>query len=289
MTEPLLAWTRPLTSAERDADIWSDFTGIDGLEFTTAPPLWNGWCPVLPGDVPQCPICTLPTRQGRRCAGCQKLCEIHGRPIDTLEFLAITNKREGPERLMWDWKENTALVDGVWRPRYSCLGMVADALSEYLHAHAHQLLAGDPIQTAVPSLGSRAPVIAAVSALAASDGKPSLDLTETGSKVGDWLQHKMSGQAQRLERTRHDWRVCEHTVADRPVVLVDDLFVTGASMSSYAQALRDAGATEIRAIAIGRHIAANYANYGDALRIVRRTREFGWSPERARRVRVRRG
>jgi len=70
----------------------------------------------------------------------------------------------------------------------------------------------------------------------------------------------MAGQEQRLERTADDWRVDQETVAGRSVVLIDDVFVSGASMFSYAQALRQAGAKEIRAIAIGRHISDNHVN-----------------------------
>lgn len=63
-------------------------------------------------------------------------------------------------------------------------------------------------------------------------------------------------------------------------MLFDDVFVTGASMFSYAIALKAAGATGVRGVAIGRHVAHNYRDYRDALRIVRRDTSYYWSAGR---------
>ena len=195
MSDPLKAWVQPLTRQEREAEVRRGLA--DGLvvSFTTRVSGWQHWCPVLPRDVPQCPICTLPTRGSALCAGCKKLTRLYGRPVDTLEFLAITNKREAPESLMWSWKDETTKVDGTWEGQHDWLGGVTAALGGYLQAHAERLLDGGAVQTAVPSLARRPPLIAALSKFAASDAQRSLDLTRTGSKVGDWLQHEWLGRS----------------------------------------------------------------------------------------------
>jgi len=63
------------------------------------------------------------------------------------------------------------------------------------------------------------------------------------------------------------------------VLLLDDVFVTGASLFSYAKALRLAGATEVRGVAIARHVSTRHCNYFDALRIIRRSAGWEWSPQ----------
>ena len=129
---------------------------------------------------------------------------------------------------------------------------------------------------------SRGPLIATALASAPRPAVFSIPIESTGHKNGAWQQHTMASQAERLARICSDWAVDGRAVAGRSVLLIDDVFVTGASMLSYAAALLRAGAVDVRAIAVSRHIRDTHSDYFDALRIVRRTGEWVWDPTRAR-------
>lgn len=277
---PLLAWTRPLSPAERLADWESDrrppVFRVNPTDDPDAHEL-TGWWPILPPDVPQCPVCKLPFRAAKVCQRCKKLLARYGEALESVEFLTIVNKRDPPETLIWAWKEETVKVNGVWQHDESLVMPLGSHLWAYLDAHAERLLAGDPIVTAIPS---RAPLINAAFHVAAEKGSSVVKLTRSGKKVGEWFQHGTT-TAQRLGRTTNDWEIRPEAVVGRPVVLFDDVFVSGASMFSFAIALKAAGATEVRGVAIGRHVAHNYRDYHDALRIVRRRSPFYWSANRA--------
>jgi hypothetical protein len=185
LTYPLLTWTRPLTASERNADIRSDLPSRALRRFRTGGPyvppkphdreghLPTGWYPVLPGTVPQCRICTLPNRNGL-CAGCSKLRRVLGTPLSTLEVLSVATKGDVIEQFIWDWKGYIADGGYGWGPlpRWnfgwdSCAETLAAALSAYSEAHAHRLMADEPLVTSIPSRG---PVIAACFALATERG-----------------------------------------------------------------------------------------------------------------------
>jgi hypothetical protein len=90
----------------------------------------------------------------------------------------------------------------------------------------------------------------------------------------------MADAQERLARTPEDWLIPRAGAPRGPVLLFDDMFVSGASMFSYAAALRQAGATEIRSVCIGRHVPDTHWDYWDAARILRGAGEFRWTPER---------
>lgn len=284
-SRPLHRWTRPLTAEERDQEVAADRWRLHLVDILNPPKeaeeagerCLSRWRPILTREVPTCRVCTLPYRD-RLCGGCKKLVARFGFVPDSLEFLAVVDKRTPPESLMWDWKEQTTLVDGRWTGPHDLLTEIAMCLAAYTESHADRLLEGDPVIAALPS---RAPLIAAAFAVAKQQERLSLRLSEVGAKSGDWFQHEMHGQAERLSRRMDDWDVHADAVAGRPVLLFDDVFVSGASMFSFAAALKRAGAREVRAVAVGRHIADNHNNYYDAARILRRTRAWYWSAGRA--------
>jgi hypothetical protein len=198
-------------------------------------------------------------------------------------MLALGTKRETPERFIWDWKEQIDAGGDGWGP--PALGwdgvavMMAAALSAYFEAHADRLFADRPIVTYVPSRG---PLIASLASLAHDRGWFAPEVQPSGRKTGAWYQHSTS-QDLRLARTADDWTLdARLSVAGRPVVLIDDVFVTGASLFSYATALSHAGASEVRAVALIRHLADSHWNYWDALRISRRSHPNRWTPDRVR-------
>jgi hypoxanthine-guanine phosphoribosyltransferase len=72
-------------------------------------------------------------------------------------------------------------------------------------------------------------------------------------------------------------------IRGRDVLLLDDVWVTGATACSYATALHEAGAAQVRCLSVVRHIDIKNPDYRDALRIVRRQMEWKWSVEGTRR------
>lgn len=68
-------------------------------------------------------------------------------------------------------------------------------------------------------------------------------------------QHRQvgAGRQQRLRSMNDSFRVVSaHQIADRPVLLVDDVLTTGATMSAAAAALKAAGASKIDAVIFAR-------------------------------------
>jgi hypothetical protein len=177
---------------------------------------------------------------------------------------------------MYRWKNETINRDGVWHHPADYLHHMVSRLSAYVEAQSDRLLADDPVLTYIPS---RAPLIAITFHLAADMNWYALTLVQSGAKQGDWAQHGRD-PAERLTLTAADWQVLTDRVAGRPVVLFDDVFLTGASMFSYATALKAAGATAVRGLAIGRDVSYTHRDYYDALRILKRTQDFQWSPSR---------
>jgi phosphoribosylpyrophosphate synthetase len=181
---------------------------------------------------------------------------------------------------MYSWKDGAILHDHpVFGASFeSRLDPVAAALSAYLETHQYRLLEQDPILTAVPS---RAPLIGRTMQRAGQAGWFARQIQSTGEKRGAWFQH-LGDQVERCSRTEHDWDVRSETVEGRHVLLLDDVFVTGTSVFSYAKALQKAGAATVRAVVVVRHVSRRSPHYSDAWRIARRTHDLAWSPARSR-------
>jgi hypoxanthine phosphoribosyltransferase len=96
-----------------------------------------------------------------------------------------------------------------------------------------------------------------------------------GTKRGDWREKR-----DHRPREVSDWNVVAPTVAGRRVLLFDDFLVTGESLFSYATALRQAGAQEVRAVVFQRIARASYREVG-RLRRKGLHKELTWRPDRA--------
>jgi hypothetical protein len=68
---------------------------------------------------------------------------------------------------------------------------------------------------------------------------------------------------------------CEPTVAGANVLLIDDMWTTGASAQSAAAALRAAGAATVAAVVIGRHVNRGWRDTDARLR--NHPPRFDWS------------
>lgn len=286
---PLLEWTRPLSAKEREVDIgWMVAEQDEGAWLQDlingsrggAPDLSvrenrlpSSWFPPLPSTVPQCRVCPLPQANGI-CQGCRRLIETLGKPLGSLDFLTLSEKQDQPESTIWAWK--TYAHDGSdTAPSDDWLTNMSAALSAYLDAKSYRLLRDDPLVLAIPS---RMPLIASVIDQARDRGWFAPELGRSGSKRGGWSQQASSSQVERLGRRSSSWVPSPDVAKGRAVVLIDDVFVTGASMWSYANALKEAGASDVRGVALVRHLhRSTQWNYYDALRISRRRAKLKWS------------
>jgi hypothetical protein len=293
---PLKAWAKRLTPAERQAErdyssARTDAEGsnswlralaeieLDGKRDPNNRDDWlpdRWWNPLLPTSIPRCEICTLPNRKGL-CKGCATLEDYFEWPFASVEFLCVADKREHPEHLIWSWKDCSTNWPGDVGNGW--LSGVGTALSAYLEAYRHRLIPEGAVVTSIPS---RAPAIATAMQSAADRGWYAVQPEVTGTKNGDWLQHKSASQDERLARTSSDWRVDDEIVRGRDVLLLDDVWVTGATVCSYATALHDAGAAKVRCLSVVRHLDSRNVDYADALGILRRQTEWRWSVEGTR-------
>jgi hypothetical protein len=103
--------------------------------------------------------------------------------------------------------------------------------------------------------------------------------TRTGAKAHPFEQHRTETAKDRLALRAEDWYLdCAIPLRNRPVLLLDDVFVSGATTFSYAHAHREAGAAEVRVVTLIRHLSTRSVDYGDALRITRRTVAWDCDP-----------
>lgn len=285
LTAPLAVWRRPLTAPERATErehelaaaaacaygpSWVyEYLGHAALEAErTANPhdrdLWlpTAWKPLLPQRIPRC-------RHTRLCAGCRRVRDIFGSVVESLSLLCFADNHLEPEASIWRLKNSGASSDGrEWSQRM----IIAAALSAFLEIEQQRLSSRETLVTAVPS---RAPIVANALELAGEQGWFTLPVEPAGAKRGDWCQHESSYE-QRLARRPTDWLVDTAVVRGRDVLLLDDVWVTGVSATSYSAALQRAGAKRVNVLCVAQHTGPRHQDYADALRIIRRQRPWVW-------------
>jgi predicted amidophosphoribosyltransferase len=289
---------RPLKPSERAARRAADFDArlptllADSLRFPVTDPTDRGQVlasaayhdlllPVLPPSVSRCSTCLIPTvRQTGRCRSCEQLRHALSAPLRSLEFLTMATASSNQHRVLAACKDEIrerGAAPAEWLRRY------AAALSAYSEAHRLRLLVDGELVTAVPS---GAPTVEAAFAVAAERGWFAPTITPSGAKAREWSSRE-GELTDRLALRADSWRVDVDVVRGRAVVLFDDVFVTGATVYSYADALRCAGAVEVRAVVLERVVDARVHgghDHLDALRDVRDVGPYDWSAERAAHV-----
>jgi hypothetical protein len=237
--------------------------------------------PVLPPSVSRCSTCLIPTvRATQRCRSCEQLRDVLGAPLRSLEFLTMAAVSSNQHRLLAAYKDEIRerrAAPTEWLERY------AAALSAYTEAHRLRLLVDGELATTVPS---GAPLVEAAFAVAAGRGWFAPTITASGAKGRAW-SNREGTLAERLALRADSWRVDAEVVRGRAVVLFDDVFVTGATVYSYAHALRAAGAVEVRAVVLERVVDAHVHGGHDHLDALGEVRELGpydWSAQRAAHV-----
>jgi predicted amidophosphoribosyltransferase len=82
----------------------------------------------------------------------------------------------------------------------------------------------------------------------------------------------LAGQTRSFDQGRYE---AVHRLSGQRVLLIDDMWTTGASAQSAAAELRAAGASYVAAVVIGRHLNREYAD--NRVRLARLQGGFGWT------------
>jgi pyrimidine operon attenuation protein/uracil phosphoribosyltransferase len=182
------------------------------------------------------------------CMSCRQVLKICSSPIDTLEFIVYGSTNDPFHRLIRAWKDRRCdrgpIRNGAYGGERGTA--IAAVLSAYLEAHAPRLLAEDPLVVAVPT---RHPVVVRAMRLAREHQWFSLDVRNVAAQVA--TKPARTEKWQRILAATMDFEFFL-PVAGRPVLLLDDVYVTGWTMHTFADELRHAGATSVRAIAVER-------------------------------------
>lgn len=161
----------------------------------------------------------------------------------------------GPQGVDRAW--SSASHDGVARALVSALKFrrllpVADVMAERIHWLVPAHLLGGAVVPVPPSQVRRrrrgfdpaAELAAALSARLEVEAVPCFARRGSGHQVG----------RRRAERIRHPPRIEAVAPVPRSVLLIDDVFTTGATLTSCAQALRAAGAVRVVAVTFTRRL-----------------------------------
>jgi orotate phosphoribosyltransferase len=127
--------------------------------------------------------------------------------------------------------------------------------------------------TVVTTVPTGAPLVSVAFDRAAPYGWFHFTPREIGFKRDAWNQHD-----KHLPRTPADWIVDSSVTSGRRVLLLDDFFVTGQSLFSYAAARRGAGAVAVTAVVLVRIVKIDYYT---VLARLRREHDLTWQPSRA--------
>jgi hypothetical protein len=200
--------------------------------------------------------------------------------MESLEFVSMTDDDRVIDSLL-RWKMN-----GLWTPDRSNGASLwqhnrddaltcAAALSAYHSAHQHKLLAQDATSTSVP--GSRA-LIEVTVRLARMLDWPVPTINRLAAEATPHSQRQARREA-RMNLGSEHWQIADAVA--QPVLVIDDVYATGASMWSFAKALRDQGAPRVRGVALVRWASGTvYREHLADLRAKHGISEWQWNPER---------
>jgi len=238
--------------------------------FELSEPYRNHLVPVLPPGVGVCAICwTAVDPAYRLCFRCYNAQSAYGpRLADAVAPIALAVKREQLAHELWHYKyDPDASVRGRLELRLAAVLWRFLGQHEACVAEACNVPRFD-IVTTVPGTRSRdgehplARITGAIVGQTRDRFEPLLALG-TPYDVEDRGVHP-----DRYRTTR--------TLAERPtVLLIDDTWTTGGRAQSAAIALRDAGATRVAVVVIGRHFDRAFGP-GEAYYKAAKPRRFTW-------------
>lgn len=168
--------------------------------------------------------------------------------------MAIAVKGEPLAALLWRYKAGPATQ------RAQCAAALADLLAGWLAAHRRCLHGADRTVVIVPARSS-GPALHRVVRAAGLAPVPLLSWQPPAPRPpeGPTARSRAALRARRLAGQ-------QETGGDRPVLLIDDTWTTGATASAAGAALKAAGATRVVALVLGRHVGPGYEGALDYLR-----------------------
>jgi hypothetical protein len=209
----------------------------------------GGLWPLLPWN--PCALCALTRRTpdpAPLCDGCRRLRRIYGTVLADLEPAALTARDWSLGAAVRTFKDAGARIHG---PHARALAAILSAFLEARLGPA-ALAPSDHAQRVIAPVPSAHPAIPAALARARHEDWWAPELRPV-ARVRDGVPGQR--RRPRAERLRIDgkWLVDAAAVASRDVLVLDDVCSTGATVHSFARALRDAGAREVRAIVLARN------------------------------------
>lgn len=222
-------------------------------------------------DVNGCPACFTPRRTPglSECTSCREVVGRNPLGLDSLDVVTLSTPREGLEPLAIRWK------DAYGGGSNSDLHKLAAPLSAYLETHSDALgLSSDVLITDVPSSSA---LIRSAMNLCRTIGWYDVEMETVGGARDPGRKQRHLEQDVRRRLTRDDWVVDEEAVGGRETVLIDDVMTSGASLHSYASALKLAGAWRIRGLVLIRNIGGTV--YQEVLQAEQRADATPWSRE----------
>lgn len=223
-------------------------------------------------DVNGCPACFAPRRTPgyAMCASCREVIDSNPLGLDSIDFVTLSTPREGLEPTVIRWK------DAYGGGSTSDLLRLAAPLSAYLERHSAALGLNSP-DVFVTSVPSSSALIPSLMDLCREVGWFNVGVEKVGHARDPTRKQRYLSFDVRRRLTRQDWVVDEAEVAGRQAVLVDDVMTSGASLHSYAAALKFAGAWRIRGVVLVRNIGGTV--YQEVLHAERREGASPWGAE----------
>jgi len=193
-----------------------------------------------PDEMTACRICTRPSsRRYSLCTSCRDVAVSLGRPLVPVHAIETVRASSSLYRALRQYKSATHVV----ARRQSVL--LSALLAGFARADTEGMPPGGADATVVvPSGPGGRPPPHPLAAVARAAGI---------GPVGPWLSLRTTSSARIGHRcASREAFVASPDVAGRRLLLLDDVYTTGAHLQSAAAALDDAGAVVVRAVVIGR-------------------------------------
>ena len=206
---------------------------------------------------PSCRFCGIPrqpqyVRDYPTCYRCSELANLYDGSLDDVYPVTYTTPQ---------WALGTGIRqlkdDFQARPDNFIARNIGAVLSAYLEAQLAGRRLGLPWDFAVvTTVPSSRPVVAAALQRAGDERWWVPELSDVATvRAGHQRQRERPG-AERMY-VEDKWEVHRAAVDGRDVLVLDDIYTSGGSIHSFAQALRQAGANSVRAIILARNIGAD--------------------------------